>query len=341
MKKTLIAIAALAATSAFAQSSVTIYGIMDVGPNVVKSTNAAGDTTTTTAANASGAWASNRLGFMGTEDLGGGMKANFQYELGLGASVNGALGTTAARQSFAGLSGNFGSVTVGRQYNPAFSVNAALDAGAANNLSAGRTVYGANGGAASGAYDIITTARTDGMVVYTTPTMGGFTAKVSSSNISTDTAGVETGAKVMGGSLVYSNGPLMVAAGVNNVDKVNAAGDRDESIFGATYMLGNATLLVSTGSAKTKNAAGAESDKKEATQVGIRYPFGAISTFASYGTQTNTAAGAAAVKSTGYQAGAMYNFSKRTGLYAAYGSNKNDTGNAKLSELAIGVRHSF
>lgn len=333
MKKTLIAIAALAATSAFAQSNVTLYGLVDVGPNVVKSTSAAGVETTTTAANASGAWASNRLGFKGTEDLGGGLKADFVYELGFGASVDGALGAAAARQSWAGLSGGFGSVTVGRNYNPAFLLNIAFDAGAANNLSAGRTVYG-NGP--------ITTARSNGLVTYTTPTMGGFTGKLSQSTITTEVGGVESGAKVSGGSLAYANGPLMVAYGFNNINAVNAAGDKNEAILGATYKLGNATLLASTGTSKTKDAAGAQSAKKAANQVGVRYPFGAVDTFLTYGTaKDNTTVGSADVKSTAYQAGAIYNLSKRTGVYAAYGSTKAETGPVKNSELAVGVRHSF
>jgi predicted porin len=334
MKKTLIAIAALAATSAFAQSSVTIYGVMDAGPNVVSSTTAAGVKTTTTNGNASGAWASNRVGFKGTEDIGGGLKADFTYELGMAAGTTGDLSSTGGvRQSHVTLSGGMGSINYGRQYNPAFLLNIALDAGSANNLSAGRTVYSGSA---------ITTARTSGLATYTTPTMGGFTAKLSSGTNTAEVAGAETGSKVMGGSIAYANGPLFVAYGVNNVNAVNAAGDRDESILGATYKLGQATLLVSTGGVKVKDAAGAQSAKKSANQVGIRYPFGKVTTFASYGTLTdNTISGSADVKSTAYQAGAMYNFSARTGLYAAYGSTKAETGSAKNSELAVGVRHSF
>ncbi|HQR86933.1 MAG TPA: porin [Limnohabitans sp.] len=334
MKKTLIAIAALAATSAFAQSSVTLYGVMNGGVNQVKSTNAAGVTTTTSANNAAGAWASNRLGFTGTEDLGGGMKAAFTYELGMNADGTGDLGATGGvRQSHVTLSGGMGSINFGRQYNPAFLLNIAFDAGAANNLSAGRTVYG-NGP--------ITTARSSGLATYTSPTMGGFTAKLASGTNTVDNGTTETGTKVMGGSVAYANGPLMVAYGFHNINAVNAAGDKDEAILGATYKMGAATLLASTGTSKTKDAAGAQTVKKAATQVGVKYPFGKVDTFLTYGTATdNTIVGSADVKSTAYQAGAIYNFSKRTGAYAAYGQNKNETGSVKNSELAVGVRHSF
>ena len=332
MKKTLIAIAALASASAFAQSSVTLYGVMNGGVNQTKATSAAGVTTTTSANNAAGAWASNRLGFTGTEDLGGGMKAAFTYELGMNADGTGDLGVAGGvRQSHVTLSGNMGSINFGRQYNPLFLLTVATDAGAANNLSAGRTAYGQ-----------IATARTSGLTTYTSPTMGGFTAKLSSGTNTADVGGAETGDKVTGGSLVYANGPLMVGVAMNTTDKVNVAGDKDESYMGATYKLGQATLLAAAGTTKTKDAAGAQSAKKQGTQIGIRYPFGKVDTFATYGTATvNTTEGSADVKSTAYQAGAMYNFSKRTGAYAMYGSTKADTGSVKNSEIAVGVRHSF
>lgn len=252
----------------------------------------------------------------------------------MAAGTTGDLSSTGGiRQSHVTLSGGMGSINYGRQYNPAFLLNIGFDAGAANNLSAGRTVYG-NGP--------ITTARTSGLATYTSPTFAGFTAKLASGTNTAEVGGTETGTKVMGGSIAYANGPLMVGYGFNNINAVNATGDKDESILGATYMLGEATLLASTGTSKTKDAAGAQSVKKSAVQYGVRYPFGAVTTFLTFGTATdNTIVGSADVKSTAYQAGAMYNLSKRTGAYAAYGSTKNDTGSVKSSELAVGIRHTF
>jgi predicted porin len=333
MKKTLVALAALAATSAFAQSSVSIYGVMDVGPNVVSSTAATGVETTTSNGNGSGAWQSNRLGFRGTEDLGGGMKADFQYELGMAAATTGDLVTTGGvRLSHLTLSGSgMGSLNFGRNYNPIFFLTADVDPGAANNLANGRTVYGQ-----------IATTRTNGLATYTSPTIAGFTAKLATGTNTAQVGTATTGSKVMGGSLIYKAGPLMVGYGMNNVDQVSVTGDRDESVLGATYQLGSATLLAMTGTLKVKDAAGAQASKRTGNQIGIRYPFGKISTYASYGTQVNnTLVGSADVKSTAYQVGAMYNFSKRTGAYIAQGSTKNDTGPVKGSELAVGIRHSF
>ncbi|MBX9868501.1 MAG: porin, partial [Burkholderiaceae bacterium] len=81
MKKSLLALTLLGAFSgaAMAQSSVTIYGVADLGLRNVKDGTAAGSTTSLT----SGTEQSSRLGFKGTEDLGDGLKANFVFETGL------------------------------------------------------------------------------------------------------------------------------------------------------------------------------------------------------------------------------------------------------------------
>ena len=84
MKKSLIALAALATVGAAqAQSSVTVYGIIDTGYNSIEN-NVSGTKTTTKGVVAGGGEASSpRLGFRGTEDLGGGLKANFVIEGGM------------------------------------------------------------------------------------------------------------------------------------------------------------------------------------------------------------------------------------------------------------------
>ncbi|MDO9203061.1 MAG: porin, partial [Hydrogenophaga sp.] len=112
MKKSLIALAVLAASgAAMAQSSVTLYGIADVVIHKDKGASAA---------LASGGVSGSRLGFKGTEDLGGGLKANFVLEQGLqldtGAIGDGTAKTAGqafSRQSYVGLSGGFGEVKLG------------------------------------------------------------------------------------------------------------------------------------------------------------------------------------------------------------------------------------
>ncbi|EEF22565.1 conserved hypothetical protein, partial [Ricinus communis] len=114
MKKSLIAIAVLAATSsaAFAQSNVTIYGILDAGITSERG-GAQGNVTKVT----SGAASASRLGFKGTEDLGGGLSAVFKLEAGVKVD-DGALDNTNSvlfnREAYVGLSSKeAGSLLIG------------------------------------------------------------------------------------------------------------------------------------------------------------------------------------------------------------------------------------
>jgi predicted porin len=125
MKKSLLALAVLGsfAAAAQAQTSVTIYGVVDAG---VFYQNHAGANNNALFAVQSGGLSGSRLGFKGSEDLGGGLKANFQLEMGFNTDT-GTVGQTDTgsmlfgRTSTIGLSGNFGSVNVGRQTDFAYS----------------------------------------------------------------------------------------------------------------------------------------------------------------------------------------------------------------------------
>src|SRR5450830_1886464 len=130
MKKTLIALAALAVVSAAsAQSTVTLYGVVDMAIASQKDTNSLGTngvaTETQKVGVDQGILSRSRIGFKGTEDLGGGLKADFVLEYG----VNPDEAATAMfnRQSYVGLSGGFGAVTIGRQYTPYHIVQGAVD----------------------------------------------------------------------------------------------------------------------------------------------------------------------------------------------------------------------
>jgi predicted porin len=177
MKKSLLAVAAATAFAgaAQAQSSVTVYGILDVGfvgstyqgtalqgntANVNNQTPGAAGSLSgrqTTAGFGQSAESTSRIGFKGTEDLGGGLKGVFTLELGLDPNANGAAagGTTVAstaysapavfgqvnRQTFVGLSkAGVGTGTIGTQYTPIFDVQSVTDAAGNNNL-VGNAVY--------------------------------------------------------------------------------------------------------------------------------------------------------------------------------------------------------
>ncbi|MEY3653712.1 MAG: hypothetical protein RL739_1882, partial [Pseudomonadota bacterium] len=151
MKKSLVALAALAATGAV-MAQATIYGRTDVAYGIKSLSNANGATTVKQSGVMDGGNAGSRIGFRGTEDLGGGMKAHFVTEQGI-SPTNGALfgvrtGTSGAqydglagstnqfdtgtaggytqstnRQTYLGLEGGFGTVRVGYQYTPVYEVS--------------------------------------------------------------------------------------------------------------------------------------------------------------------------------------------------------------------------
>jgi predicted porin len=200
MKKSLLAVAAIGAfaSAAQAQSSVTVYGILDVGyigtnlrmPAV--STAANGAVTTQAykmnhSALGQSAETTSRLGFKGTEDLGGGMNAFFTAEFQLfpqdwslsgssasalqtGTSTNSA-GGLQNRQTFVGLSKKgIGQAAVGTQYTPIHVAVGKTDPGQQNNM-IGSVIYPANGsGFTTGAY----TVRSNNALTAATDTFAGF-----------------------------------------------------------------------------------------------------------------------------------------------------------------------
>jgi len=159
MKKSLIALAALAAVAgaAQAQSSVSVYGILDVGYTAKESEtlkfSSTGNShsvvkTDTNSISGVGAESTSRLGFRGTEDLGGGLKANFVVETGL----NPAESTVSAwntRQAYAGLQGGFGSLNVGTVYTPHHIIAAGFSASTLPNV-VGDVMYTAAVGSSLG-----------------------------------------------------------------------------------------------------------------------------------------------------------------------------------------------
>ena len=196
MKKSLLAVAAMTAFAgaAQAQSSVTVYGILDVG---FVGSNYIGTSTTNNAATTNGntssvgsltqkqsaagfgqsAESTSRLGFKGSEDLGGGMSAVFTMELGLSPDSNGASFSSATnlsqpavfgqinRQTFVGLKKNgLGTATIGTQYTPLFDVQSITDAAGNNNL-LGNAVYSGTLQSSSGTFN-------NGQGPYTTTTAG-------------------------------------------------------------------------------------------------------------------------------------------------------------------------
>jgi predicted porin len=162
MKKSLLAVAALGAfaSAAQAQSSVTVYGILDLGyvgantrianaPTTTAPGYAGNAVSSTSSALTNGAESTNRLGFKGNEDMGGGLSAFFTLETEITPN-SGALiqtSTTGNRQTFAGLKKTgLGQFALGTQYTTIHNAVSATDPGNANNMM-GNVVYDKGTGA--------------------------------------------------------------------------------------------------------------------------------------------------------------------------------------------------
>ena len=173
--------AALCAGNAAAQSSVTLYGIADIGIEYQKLGAGSKGPATHNTVVASGSSAANRLGFRGTEDLGGGAKAFFVLEGGFNVD-DGAMvpaGVLFNRRSVVGLGGRWGELSMGRDYSPGFWLLAETDLNRAGLYSGPGTVTQVT--------QLLNTRQSNGLY-YVSPTFAGFRARV------TLTAGDESSA---------------------------------------------------------------------------------------------------------------------------------------------------
>jgi len=233
MKKTILALAVASAfsTAALAQSTITIYGVLDTAirstSNQLTSRGALASQTAMT----EGAFQGSRLGFKGSEDLGGGAAAVFQLENGF-QSNNGALdqqGQIFGRQAFVGLkSKDWGELNVGRQYGIAGDILGTYDPLAGGNFTENEwTVF---------LYGI----RFDNTLKYT-KTTGPFTVELQYS-IGGQAGSGSIGATA-GGALSYAQGPLSIGGVYQQSTDANSAQMKVLGL-GGSYIAGPATLYL-------------------------------------------------------------------------------------------------
>jgi len=206
MKKSLLALAVLGSFAAVAQAqtSVTIYGVIDTA---VTYQSKSGANNNSLFAVTPGGLSGSRLGFKGSEDLGNGLKANFQLEMGFSSDTGALDGQDASstalfrRTSTVGLSGGFGSVNVGRQTDFAYSGTAGgmatfSHAGYVNSFSKvdGNTQARLQGD------------RTNNSIRYDMPAFGGLNGGLLFGL--GEQAGGGTAGQAFGAGLKYDNGPL-------------------------------------------------------------------------------------------------------------------------------------
>lgn len=356
MKKSLLALAVLGAFAgaASAQSSVTVYGKIDVGGVYDSGSVAAPTNSTTTGAPvgahsvriSSGVTGGSRLGFRGTEDLGSGLKANFVAETGFCSDANNGFctggGAFMGRQAWVGLSGGFGATTLGRQYTLAFTNLTTIDpfgtgyAGQTTNLfdSAGTGLGN---------------PRVNNSIIYTTPNISGFKAAVLFG--AGETTGNWKAGRGTGLSATYAAGPLYVGLGYHNVnDATGNTSARKNTNFGGTYDFGVAKAHALYQTTKSDAlTAGAYNDVAD-FMIGATVPVGSGKILASYIRHNDKTA--ANLDANQFGIGYNYALSPRTSLYGAIAhiSNKNGaqftvgnatevgTGNQAVN---LGIVHNF
>ena len=357
MKKSLIALAVLAAAgTASAQSSVTLFGVVDAtlqrlsnsgGPGVTRLTNSG--------------LSSSSLGFRGVEDLGGGMSASFWLEAdvkvddgtstasntnnqasgGPLAGINGGQGLTFNRRSTVSLAGEWGEVRAGRDYTPQFRNLSAFDPFGVLGVGTTQTLNSIITGT--------TAVRASNSVAYWLPsTLGGLYGTYmhyrgeNLSGAATSSDGNGNGVRVG-----WATGPFNVALALSKTKY--AAGDVKQNNIAGSWDFGVATLIGQI----TRDTAGAVEGK--GWLLGGRVPVGAGLIRFSVSQYTTDRGLAADPRTRKMAIGYVHNLSKRTAVYTTYARVRNSGGaavpvlfgggtpaiNGGASGIDVGIRHSF
>ena len=368
MKKTLIALAAVAVSgAAFAQSTVTIGGVLEIAPinNGKVTTQAAGAGTPvvnvkTSSTARHNTWSTSTIGFNVTEDLGGGLRASAVMISGVGDGF-------AARERTLAVAGDFGTVRFGRFVPAAIAGFHALSGSGSATLAG--SMYGliTGSGAAQNFIhgfdnDRANMERQDNVLQYTSPNFNGFTVNVNVVNNTSDSDAADAVGKVrrsqQGLHVGYSAGPLSLGIATNRAKNTQeaataaaaAATELRSSVnwIGGSYDFGMARVFAAHVTRDSK-LGGAQAVDIRATSLGVSVPLDALTLRASvYRGSDKRAAGAADnMKLSGYQLAGIYALSKRTSIIAATGQNdiKRDGGSTgaarKSQQTTLTVNHTF
>lgn len=339
MKKSLIALAVLAASgAAMAQSSVTLYGVADVWFGSVRGEATVGGVTVKAPSQTvleDGGVSNSRFGFKGSEDLGGGLKANFQLEQGFGLDTGKAADATKAfsRQAWVGFSGGFGEVQLGKAYNAFDDVSALAASTFDSDLAPINNIFVSTEFA--NAYD--------NTIKYATPTFGGFSGAVSMSlgeNKDLPVGTKHSADSIYSFSGKYENGPLAVAFGYAKEKSTVPLAEYDAKAtrLAGTYDLGVAKLLATYGRVTEGDA------KVTEYEIGADVPLSkAMTLSAGYARSKATEPGMLDAKANSFGIAVAYSLSKRTTAYAGLNRTTGEQGadEVKASLYAIGVKHTF
>jgi predicted porin len=326
-------VAAAAASGALAQTSVTLFGVVDVGVRQLDNGGVRQSQLSTDGLSSS------RLGFRGVEDLGGGLKAGFWLE----SQVNPDTGTPNSsrfwhrRSTVSLLSDSLGELRLGRDKVPGQTLVDDFDVFGATGIGDPGTSYSVLGG-------IDTKSRADNLVAYFLPSMGGLYG-----NLSVAAGEGTPGKKYVGGRIGYRSGAFDLSAVYSETEVTT---DNVELVvLGGSYNFGVAKI---SGIFQEQSY---QDDTDTRYTVGVSVPFGLATFRASYTNTDGSGPGIGNRDADSFALGGVYSLSKRTALYATYATIDNSgTANFVVSAISgstmpkteersqgfeVGVRHSF
>jgi predicted porin len=359
MKKTLIALAALGAMAgaAQAQSTVTIYGLLDANIGSYKTNQISGAAISgiSQAKIDAGGLNGSRWGIRFSEDIGGGMAVigNLESGVNLDTGSSGQGGLLFGRRANVGISSGFGTVTIGRNsssyddvsadhammgatlFDPSNTNNglSTATAGAIGTL-AGNAALLNHGGNGSGAHVtwVGFNTRFNNSIKYVSPNFGGFTGSFMYAFGEDKTSAVGA-SRTVSANLKYANGPLVVSGGYQSEGATRTATTKPaltNTLLNVSYDFGPAKVGFGANRAKFKDVtttfsptgvavAAHELGAQKEYSLSVAVPLGATTLSAGYARSKGDDLGS----STGWGVQALYSLSKRTTLYTGAVSTKN------------------
>ncbi len=353
MKKSLIALAVASAVSApafAATSNVDIYGVLHVSVSAFddQAGTGAGSNDVQVTSNPS------RIGFKGTEDLGGGLAAIWQVESSVNLDESG--GTWAGRNSFVGLKGGFGTALLGRHDTPLKLVGRAVDL-FGDTMADSRNVTGVG-----------SDTRANNVVAYISPSFSGLSFAAAYTTDLSDAAGALAASEADGQdaynlNATYTNGPLFLGLGYGDGDAHELLGFGAHWRAAAGFTFGNFKVVGQYDRLKDEDSVAAAAANQlgdfDSWMLGAAYTMGNVVLKANYMEGEEDNCNVAGCDTQQWTIGADYNLSKRTTVYALYADGENITfgagagstdtvtggapagTDAEVSMLSVGLKHSF
>lgn len=357
--KKIVAAAALLALAAGAQAQVKVYGQVDMSVGSFKAFTGPATLKSVTRVESGAMSTGSFIGFSGSEDLGGGLKAGFVLESYLAADTGAANTPFWSRSSHLSLSGGFGKVALGQYDSVLYTMLTGFSPFGDSQIFAPSQVLHYGPGSAIDPFGVTTNALGQGTswvnsVTYETPNMAGLSATVQYAPKENSVTNNPNNKNNFGVGVNYSAGPLSAAA-IYSSTGANPGGSYTSRVLttglAASYDFGVATLSGEYTTSKDKNNNGGTEAKTKFYQLGATVPVSAAGkVMVAYGQRkvengfyasTYNPAGKAKQFSVGYE----HNLSKRTSVYVAatnlklnaslYGSNTSS------KNYAFGIKHNF